>query len=263
MKTLASNLEQFLATYSHPSIALFRAIELKTIHETCKNKIFLQPSLDLGCGDGKIAKMLFDDQFTYGIDNGEAKDVKEAVKDKIYGKVLLESAEKMSLLDNSVNFVFSNCVIEHIPGIENVLSEVSRILKSCGFFVFTTPSDKFSDYLYISNKLSSVGLGFLEKKYIKKRNAMLNHYNMHSREGWQEKLKEYRMEVVDHAYYISKDALMLWDKMALEIFLKNKLLKNQKMRVSMKYREAIKKAYESPNKQGEDGGAILIVARKI
>lgn len=261
MKTKSTKLDEFLKLYSHPSVALFRAIELRSIHENCKDLDFIQPSLDLGCGDGEIAKILFDDKFTYGVDNGEAKDVEEAIKNKVYQKVFLESAEKMSLPNNSVDFVFSNCVIEHIPAINSVLSEVGRILKPGGMFVFTTPSHKFSDFLFISNKLRSFKLDFLAEKYVQKRNRMLNHYNMHGHNGWKKKLKKNNMGIIKSSYYISKEALMLWDKMALEVFLRSKFSNNAEKFVLNKYKKNIKEIYQNPPKE-KGGAAILVAARK-
>ena len=165
MRAKKTTVDQFVKIYTHPSAILFRAVELKTIYEGTEGVNFSQPSLDLGCGDGKIAESIFDENFTYGVDNGEAKDVEEAVESKRYQKIFLESAEKMSLPDNSVNFVFSNCVIEHIPDNEAVLRETSRILNKGGAFVFTVPSHNFPKYLFLTNKLASWGLGFLSRFY--------------------------------------------------------------------------------------------------
>ena len=108
MKSKKTTVDQFTKIYSHPSAILFRAVEMRTIHQNLEGIEFSHPSLDLGCGDGKIAELIFDQPFTYGVDNGEAKDVGDAVESGRYEKIFLESAEKMSLPNDSVNFVFSN-----------------------------------------------------------------------------------------------------------------------------------------------------------
>ena len=82
MKVKNTTFNQLSKIFSHPSSALFRAIELKAIYEQVGRNVFHQPSLDLGCGDGAITKLLFDQQFTYGVDNGEADDVTIAIKNK-------------------------------------------------------------------------------------------------------------------------------------------------------------------------------------
>jgi SAM-dependent methyltransferase len=258
MKVKKTSLEDFAIIYNHPSAILFRAIELKTIYEKCKDLRFNHPSLDLGCGDGKIADLLFDEHFTYGVDNGEAKDVDQAIKNKIYQKVFLESAEKMSLPDNSVGFVFSNCVIEHIPDNEAVLSEVGRILKPEGKFVFTVPSHNYPDYLYLTNKFTSWGLGFLSKSYKYRRNKMLNQFHCYSVSDWQKKLEKHNLEIEKHKYYVSKGALMLWDKMALEIFFKRIVWPNFEKKAFDKYKSLIKEVYEKDDVKDNQGAGLFI-----
>lgn len=259
MKSKKTTIDQLSNVYSHPSAILFRAIELRTIYENTKGVNFSHPSLDLGCGDGKIAELIFDEHFTYGVDNGEAKDVDEAIKNKIYKKVLLESAEKMSLPNNSVNFVFSNCVLEHIPDNEAVLSETNRILKEGGSFIFTVPSHNFPNYLYLTNKLASWGLGFLSRFYKYRRNKMLNQFHCYNVSDWERKLSKHGFRIVKYQYYVSKSALMLWDKMALEIFVKKIIWPNVWKKTTGKCKKIIKRAYENEKNIENDQGAGLFI----
>ncbi len=263
MKVKETSLKQLLGIYSHPSAALFRAIELKAVYECLKYRELPQPSLDLGCGDGKITQLLFDGQFTYGVDNGEANDVEVAIKNKVYKKVLIESAEKMSLPDDSVNFVFSNSVIEHIPGNENVLSEVSRILKKEGIFIFTSPSNRFRDYLYLSNILKKLGLGILGDWYIQKRNKLLNHYHIYSHSTWRTKLEKHGLRLVRHAYYIPQDTLQLWDKMAIQVVIGKLFNPNVEQDITNKYRKEIERHYKHGTSDPTKGASLFIFARKI
>lgn len=259
MKTKETSLGQLAEVYSHPSAVLFRAIEMRTIHESIKNIEFLHPSLDLGCGDGKIAELIFNEHFTYGVDNGEAKDVDEAIKNKRYDKIFLESAEKMSLPNESVNLVFSNCVIEHIPNNEAVLSEVSRILKKGGAFIFTVPSHNFPDYLYLTNKFASWGLGFLSVFYKYRRNKMLNQFHCYSISDWEHKLAKYGFKIIKHQYYVNNETLMLWDRIALEIFIKKIIWPNYDKEAMKKYRGLIKKAYDIDGKIIDEKGSALFI----
>lgn len=265
MKVKKTTLKSLAHLYSHPSAVLFRSIELATIYNNTRQIKFRQPSLDIGCGDGKITKLLFDSRFTYGVDNGEAKDVQDAIDNKIYGKVFLESAEKMSLPDASVNFVFSNCVLEHIPNNKAVLKEVSRILKKGGDFIFTVPSHNYPDFLYLTNKFASIGLGFLSRMYKYRRNKMLNQFHCYRVDDWQKKLAKYGLKIVKSQYYVSKTTLMLWDKMALQIFMMRPIFgkKTEKM-VMRRFRKQIIKAYswDMQNKV-QAGAGLFIHCRKI
>lgn len=263
MKVRKTKFKDLEKIYRHPSSILFRAIELRTIYENCKGMEFNHPSLDLGCGDGAIADLLFDEHFTYGVDNGEAKDVDRAIKNKIYQEIFLESAEKMSLTNNSVDFIFSNCVIEHIPNNNAVLSETSRILKKDGSFVFTVPSHNFPDFLYLTNKFTSWGLGFLSRFYKYRRNKMLNQFHCYNISDWQNKLAKYDFEIENYKYYASKKALMFWDKMALEIFVKRIVWPNYEKKALNKYRNLIKDIYKNDNVENEEGSGLFIHCKKI
>jgi len=264
MKVRKTTLEQLEEIYSHPSAILFRSIELGIIYNNTKRVNFKQPSLDIGCGDGKIANLLFDQKFFYGVDNGEAKDVQEAIDNKIYGKVFLESAEEMTLPDNSINFAFSNCVIEHIPNNEAVLSETSRILKRGGDFVFTVPSHHYQSFLYLSNKFSSIGLGFLSNFYRYRRNKMLNQFHCYSINDWKKKLEKHGFRVVKHQYYVRKKTLMLWDKMALQIFILRIFGIKADKKFLTKYKSRVEKLYLADTKSSNyQGAGLFIHCRKI
>ena len=241
MKAQKTTIEQFLNIYTHPSAILFRAVELRVIYESISDMHFRGPSLDLGCGDGRIAELIFDKSFTYGMDNGEANDVDDAIKNERYEKVLLESAEKMSLPNDSINFVFSNCVIEHIPDNDAVLSEVGRILRKNGDFVFTVPSHNFPDYLYLTNKLASWGLGFLSHFYKYRRNKMLNQFHCYNINDWRKKLSRHGLHVVKYKYYMTQEALMLWDLMALKVFINKIITPNYEKKIFSKYSDLINK----------------------
>ncbi len=262
MKTKICDFEFFADLYKHPSAMFFRAIELKSIHSLLSDQNFSQPSVDLGCGDGAIASLIFDASFTYGVDNGEAKDVQLAINSGRYKKVFIESAENMSLPDESVNFVFSNCVIEHIPNNRAVLSEVSRILKPGGSFVFTVPSDKFPDFLFLTNHLAAIGLASLSRHYKYRRNKMLNQFHCYSVEDWQQKLSEHQLSIENSSYYMEKSALMLWDKMALKIFLKRLFFINGE-NIEFKNNEVeIRRLIAVDNPKKGEGAGVIIHCKK-
>ncbi len=261
MKTQLINLQD-LKKMTHPASKLFRAIELRTIYEQTKHDLFRQPSMDLGGGDGYLSSILFDKKFTYNIDNGEAQDLDIARRTKRYEKILVESAENMSLKDGSLNLIFSNSVIEHIPDNEAVLQEVSRTLKKGGSFVFTSPSHNFKHYLWLSNYLNGLGLSLLGNLYLEKRNKMLNHYHTYSHIDWTKKLKKHGLVVKKYKYYISKETCMLWDKIALEVRIRNIFAKNSHKKVFLKYRSRIEKAVASDTVSGSKGASLFIYAVK-
>jgi len=261
MKTKLVTLNDFIG-HPHPASKFFRLIELQTIYQQTKKTVFKEPSMDLGGGDGYLSSILFDKKFTYNLDNGEAKDLEVAKKFKRYKKILIESAEKMSLPSNSLNFVFSNSVIEHIPDNDAVLSEVSRTLIKGGVFVFTSPSDKFREYLWISSLLTAWGLNPLGNLYKNHRNKMLNHYHTYSHKTWIEKLKKHGLIVKKYKYYITKDNCIFWDKLAWEVRLRKLFDANAERNVYKKYKNEI--IYRSAEDQvkNTEGASLFIYAVK-
>lgn len=257
------SLSTLLRVYSHPSAALYRALELKQLYRACKGISFKGPSLDIGSGDGVISTLLFDHHFTYGVDNGEANDYLESIKHKRYSKVFLESADKMSLTDNSVNFAFSNSVLEHIPNLSGVLKETSRVMNSGGYFVFTTPSKYFRRNIYIDRGLNKIGLGWINTLFSKLRNSSLNHYNLYDHKYYQRELNKYHFKVIKHSYSISSKTLRLWDRMALKIKLFKFIGLNLEKSVLDDNHSAIETIYKRETITKNRGSNLLIIAKKV
>ncbi len=116
-------------------------------------------ALDLGCGTGRdvfiLSKLVGEQGQVYGVDMTEeqlnvAKKYQEAQAKKFgYAKPnthfhlgYIEDLQSISIPDNSVDVVTSNCVINLSPFKEQVFSEVYRVLKEGGELYF---SDVFAD----------------------------------------------------------------------------------------------------------------------
>jgi len=263
MRTRKVDIEKLFEVYDHPAAVLFRAIELNAVYEMTKDIDFKEPSLDIGCGGGVISELLFDSKFTYGVDNGEAHDVEEAVKNNRYDKVLLENAEKMSLPDESLNFAFSNSVIEHIPNNEAVLSEVSRTLKPGGYFLFTSPSRLFGKYLYFTSLFNRSGLHFLATIYENKRNRMLNHYHILDHEIYRERLAKHGIKLITYSYCGSRSTMELWDKITVLSYFGRIFKKSVNKNLTDRYKNLIKDIVEKDGINGLEGGNLLIISRKV
>jgi SAM-dependent methyltransferase len=265
VKLKTVNIKRLREYYKHPSISFFRAIELQTLNQLCSDMQFDNNSLDVGCGDGYIAKELYDLGFKYGIDNGEANDVQLGIESGFYEKVFLGSAEKLPLENQSLGFIFSNCVLEHIPPIESVISEVGRCLKPGGIFLFTVPSNKFGDNLYVATILKKLRLDFMARRYIKFRNRMLNHFNCNSQNEWARRLEKNNMKIEYSTHYMSREALNLWDKVAILLYVGKLFGFDLSNLLSRKYIDRmdmliIKAQNEFPS---SDGACLAIMARKL
>lgn len=252
-------LSDMVKAYDHPAIALFRAIELKTVAETLINHEIKRPILDLGCGEGEVAKALFSAKPDIGLDNWDDMLI-PASKNQVYGKLVKGDARQMPFADGAFNTVFSNCVIEHIYGLGKALSEVARVLKPQGLFIFTTPSHKYREFLYFYQVFNRIKLPHLAEWYTQKRNKMLNHYNCFSREDWQKKLAAFDFKVIESKYYIGKKTLYEWDKMAFKAAVMKKIKANYD---SKKLQAFLSKLFaDDQTGYHKEGAAILVVARK-
>ncbi len=263
-------LEEMIDSYCHPSVVLWRAIELKTITNLFdKEKIILQnPILDLGCGEGKIAESLFGkNKIDQGLDNWPDM-VESAKKSGVYKKVILGDACQLPFQNEAFKMVFSNCVIEHIPDIDKVLSEVSRVLKKDGLFIFTVPSAYFFKNLSLYRILNTLGLKFLAQGYSRYRNEKLNHYNCFALSVWEKKLTVNKFKIKSQQFYISYKTLFLWDLLALLIFpfaFLSKILKLPKL--SFPFRTIILRnlfnGFYQENAGNDKGAALLVIAKKV
>ena len=242
MDKLFEKVEQFQA----PSTILFRSIELKLLKQHLAKIVKPNTSiLDLGCSEGLTAAVVFNRKLDIGLDNHKYF-VKLAIDSGVYKKVILGDARKIPLSNKSVDLVFSNCVIEHIEGIDKVFSEVYRVLKPGGKFVFTTPSHNFYKYSIFSR----LGLKFISKFYGKLRDKKYSHFNTYSIDEWRDILANYKLKISRGYYYISKQEAELWDMLLYFRIYKGFLKK------------LIYSVYKKANTTDNTGVAVCIIARK-
>ena len=125
-----------------PATALFRSFEIEHVTSTPFPR---GRGLDLGCGTGRLMKVVLEDvgpRELVGVEP-DPKEAKLARESGIYEVVHAVPGESIPEPDSSFDFVFSNSVLEHIIELDRVLREVGRVLRTRGSFVFTVPADTF------------------------------------------------------------------------------------------------------------------------
>ncbi len=192
-----------------PPVALWRAVELRTTAEVD----FLRPILDLGCGDGMIAEVLFkgEPSIEVGFDPWREQLQKGAASGK-YKTVQQAVGGAMPYADASFNTVFSNSVLEHIPDLTPVLQEVGRVLRPGGRLITTVPSDAFRRLLAGYREQVAVGDEAGAEAYARRVDRRLEHYRYPAPDVWRVWLREVGLRLVEARYYMPAEVAALWDE---------------------------------------------------
>lgn len=162
---------------------------------------FPRPILDVGSGDGHFASMTFQHQIDVGIDPWTGP-VRKSARYGIYRLVIQGDASQTPFPNASFASAFSNSVLEHIPDVDRVLSEVARVLMPGAPFYFCVPNHKFLSSLSIGNALDRIGLSSFGDAYRSFFNRISRHYHCDSPEVWQERLARYGFSVERWWHYI-------------------------------------------------------------
>jgi SAM-dependent methyltransferase len=186
--------KNFLKTYVGLA-PLALAIERSMECELLTQMPFKRPILDIGCGDGLFAKILFAERIDTGIDPN-AIELASAKNLDAYVDLLECRGDAVPRPDASYRTVFSNSVLEHIPNLKPVLREVHRLLLPGGIFYVTVPSDRFEQYAWISRVLVRLNLSSLQTRFRIFYNRFWRHYHCYAPECWAQLLKECGFEVV-------------------------------------------------------------------
>lgn len=254
-------LEKVKKKFSHPAIILWRAVELREISRILTQYSLKQPILDLGCAEGNIAELLFKEKSLIGLDNCWEL-ISKNTRQGIYLGRVLGDACRMPYKNEVFGSVFSNCVIEHIAGLDSVLNEVSRVLKPQGLLLFTVPSHKFADFLFFSTIFKNLGLKSLACWYKTKRNKLLNHFHCYDHSRWRDILKKKGLDLIQYNYYMPKKATFIWDLLAALIFILGhiRLLNRLLPKINNWISNHLEPYYDI---NCEIGGGLLLVAQKL
>ena len=246
------------------SLALVRANECQILSKL----EFKEPILDIGCGDGIFASVFFEKQIDEGIDMSPDQ-IARAKKRKAYKNLRLANAAKLPYKDKPFMTVFSNCVFEHIPQIDDVLKEVSRVLNVKGKLIFTVPSEAYGTNLLFSSLFRKIGLIKLADLYARKVNFFCRHYNLHNLDVWKNKLEKAGLKLESCQVYLSPTATKAHDIMLIfGLFsMINKRLFGR-MILFPKFRKFIVSSFVFPifnpiyRIEPKNGSSLLIIAKK-
>jgi ubiquinone/menaquinone biosynthesis C-methylase UbiE len=203
MENDASFLEQYLSQAPIP-LALVRSVDCRHLAKEPYEGVIL----DAGCGDGLLAKILFQGQpckISVGID-ADSNELMKAARTKVYKGIACSDMTNMPFRNNTFDAVISNSVLEHIPKLDLALQEIHRVLKPNALLAFTVPSVFLNDHLLFPRLFQKIGIPSLGKKYADFKNRVWKHYHVYSKELWLEKMAHLGFKV-ERCEYIHPEKL--------------------------------------------------------
>ena len=104
------------------------------------NKIEGRVALDLGCGVGEFSEILRNKNYKVFCVDG-IKEFIERIKKRGFTMYLIDlERERLPFKDNTFDLIVSLEVIEHIWNTDHFLNEISRVLKTEGYLIISTPN---------------------------------------------------------------------------------------------------------------------------
>lgn len=171
---------------------------------------FDRPVLDIGCGEGLFAKVVFEEPVDTGVDPNSRE--LERARDLGSHEELIECfGHEIPKPDGAYNTIFSNSVLEHIPDLDPVLREAHRLLAPGGRMYLTVPSDKFEHYAVGGRVLDGLGWAKMSQRYRESYNSFWRHYHCHSPEEWADVARRGGFEVVDRYTYNPRGICLIND----------------------------------------------------
>lgn len=181
---------------------LLRAVEARFY----ENIELPSPTLDLGCGDGHFATLAFDRKLEVGIDPWR-EPLKEAERRGGYQKVLEASGSSIPYPDAYFSSAVSNSVLEHIPDLEPVLTELARVMQPGAPFIFCVPNHNFVNTLSVGKFFDGIRFKSAGDLYRRFFNRISRHHHCDDPETWKARLAAAGFELVDWWHYFSPRAL--------------------------------------------------------
>lgn len=189
-----------------------------TIHKSLELEMFLQQhyngsGLDLGCGDGLVGGLLIWHGGLSKLHGLDSKDFGCGVLGNGYTSFTMGDMQVLPYASQSFDYAISICVIEHVPDLENMLSEIARVLKSEGRLFFSTPSPLFREStlgyrFFTALKMPKKAEVFKLEKDI---NSIQYHYL--SEAEWNSALQNAGFTDIEIQHFFSRSQLLAYDFM--------------------------------------------------
>ena len=195
-----SVLLQMLEIYKMPGQAFWRSLEFLKLMELKNEWGFARPVLEIGCGNGAFSSLIFD-KIDDAIDINPRAIERARQSTNLYEHLHCVDARKMEFPDSTYRTVFANCVIEHIPNIEQIVKSLYRVLAPSGFLLTTVPLVEMNNFLL-----------FPSNSYAKLRQNQLAHLNLFTIDEWRQLFLSEGFSQFQFFPYLYGEQCRLWDR---------------------------------------------------
>jgi SAM-dependent methyltransferase len=268
-------LQSFLELYWFaPPVALWRAVEARAVAQQC----FFAPMLDLGCGHGRFAVVIFGTHRSIAVGCDLLHYQLIAARDGgAYRTVALADGRRLPYASGTFATILANSVLEHIANPVPVLEEMARTVQIGGRLIITVPSDRFHHYLPTSRKHRATGQLGLAAAYNAAVDQQLQHYHYHTPNEWARLFQAAGLELAHEVYYMTPAATAAWDRMnqtygigrrsffSILVSPRLRQLGYQRLVARLLPRlldQRLRPYYEMDVAPGETGAGLLLVAEK-
>lgn len=202
-------LTEFVARYpAQPATAFLRSIEIDHLAKAIDANGL---GLDLGCGDGILTDILFKrvgkTPRLVGVDI-DPLETEAAASYPFYERIHTCPGDAIPEADGTFDYVVSNSVLEHIPDLESVIAEASRVLNRGGRFYFTVPGPGFHENL----RGSVVGVG--RERYLADLDRRLAHFHYLSALDWAAMCDRNGLRLESVEGYINPSETRRWENLS-------------------------------------------------
>ena len=206
----ADLLADFVSRYpAQPATAFLRGIEIDRLATAIAPHGL---GLDLGCGDGILTDILFARAGVtpqlVGVDI-DPLETAAAAAYPFYDRIHTCAAQAIPEADATFDYVISNSVLEHIPDLDGVIAEVSRVLKPGGTFWFTVPGPGFRE-----NMRGAVLPGCSRDHYLDDLDRRLAHFHYLSPADWKTLCATHALEVDTVDGYLDRGETQRWETLS-------------------------------------------------
>ena len=203
--------------YNHPALILWKSLESRAISSVLDVFHIQSPTLDIGCGDGKLSKMIFEGGINIGLDLSPEL-LYESRVNSAFEYYIIADTQYLPFRANSIRFINSIGVLHTIPDILKVLTEINTILLSGGTLCIAQPSDRFKEYLFFS-PLKKIGLKRIYLKYSEWRCNKLRNFHCYDLNKVNNLFKKTNFKMIAQQNYISKSSVWIWDFFSIIIYI--------------------------------------------